>query len=277
LRATIFIIAIALALSASMAVAWAIALRTGKSGWIDAVWSFAVGVFGVVASLFPLDDGPFGTRQMIVATLAAFWSGRLGLHIAGRTLGVGDDPRYAELKRQWGHDDYPRRLFGFLQIQAAAGFILVISIMSAARNPADELTTGDWIGIVIFFVALCGEALADLQLSRFRADPANKGKVCDSGVWRYSRHPNYFFEWLAWVAYVPIAINWPDFYYWGWVAISGPVLMYWLLVHASGIPPLETHMLRSRGERFRAYQATVNAFWPGPRRTGTAALGRGAP
>ena len=276
MSAIVLIIAIVLALSASMAAAWAIALRSGKSGWIDAIWTFAVGVLGVVASLFPLDEIAFGTRQMIVAALAAFWSGRLGLHIAKRTLGGGDDPRYAELRGQWGEDAYRQRLFGFLQIQAAAAFVLVISIMSAARNPADGLRAGDWLGISIFAVALCGEALADRQLSRFRADPANKGKVCDSGLWRYSRHPNYFFEWLAWVAFVPIAVNWAEGYPWGWLALAGPVLMYWLLVHVSGIPPLEAHLLRSRGERFRAHQATVNAFWPGPRRTGAAALGRGA-
>ena len=113
-------------------------------------------------------------------------------------------------------------------------------------------------------VAVVGETIADRQLSGFRADPANKGKVCDVGLWGMSRHPNYFFEWLGWLAYAVIAVDPTSAYPWGWLALAGPVLMYWLLVHASGIPPLEAHMLRSRGDAFRAYQARVNAFWPGP-------------
>jgi len=270
------ILSTAIGLSAAMAMAWAIALKTGQSGWIDATWSFAVGVFGVAAALQPIGDGPAEARQFIVAAMVAVWSLRLGLHIAARTRRGGDDPRYAELRRQWGKDAFPRKLFAFLQVQAAVAFVLVIAVMSAARHAAEGLAAGDWLGIAIFVVALGGEALADRQLSRFAADPANKGKVCDAGVWRYSRHPNYFFEWLAWVAYAPIAIDWSGAYPYGWLVLAGPTLMYWLLVHISGIPPLEAHMLRSRGDRFRAYQATVNAFWPGPRRTGPAAIGRGA-
>ena len=136
--------------------------------------------------------------------------------------------------------------------------------MAAAHNPAPSLGLSDWIGVALVAAAVAGEGLADRQLSAFRADPANKGKVCDVGLWGLSRHPNYFFEWLGWLAYVPIAIGLSGHYPWGWAALGGPVLMYWLLVHASGIPPLEAHMLRSRGDRFRRYQARVNAFWPGP-------------
>jgi steroid 5-alpha reductase family enzyme len=106
--------------------------------------------------------------------------------------------------------------------------------------------------------------IADRQLAAFRDDPANKGRVCDVGLWGMSRHPNYFFEWMGWFAYTIIAIDFSGGYPWGWLALAGPALMYWLLVHASGIPPLEAHMLRSRGQAFRDYQHRVNAFWPGP-------------
>jgi steroid 5-alpha reductase family enzyme len=109
--------------------------------------------------------------------------------------------------------------------------------------------------------------VADRQLKAFVADPKNKGKVADTGLWSYSRHPNYFFEWLGWFAYVLIALDVFGAYGWWPLALLAPAMMYWLLVHASGIPPLEEHMLRSRGEAFRAYQARVNAFFPGPRKT----------
>ena len=112
-------------------------------------------------------------------------------------------------------------------------------------------------------IAALGERAADRQLARFGGDPRNKSKICDAGLWVYSRHPNYFFEWLVWVSFAMIAIAPAGHYPWGWFGLAGPVLMYALLVHVSGIPPLEAHMLRSRGDAFRLYQARVNAFWPG--------------
>lgn len=262
--ALIFIIAIALC--AAMALAWLVALRTGQSGWIDAIWSFAVGGAGIAAALMPIDGRePVPERQYLVATLAAVWSLRLGFHIVARTAAGGDDPRYAQLRREWG-EDFPRRLFSFLQIQAAAALLLASAIFVAARNPSPALGIGDWLGLAIMMAAVIGEGVADRQLSRFRGDPANRGKVCEAGLWAYSRHPNYFFEWLAWLAYVAIAVDLGGDYPWGYAAIAAPLFMYWLLVHVSGIPPLEAHMLRSRPQAFRDYQARVNAFWPGPQR-----------
>ncbi|TSE03097.1 DUF1295 domain-containing protein [Mesorhizobium intechi] len=257
------IVVAAVGLAVTMALAWLVAVRSGRSGWVDAIWSFAVGVFGAFAALIPAVDGDNHQRQWLVAVLALAWSLRLGLHIVVRTVRDGrDDPRYSQLKQEWG-SNFPSRLFWFLQIQAAAAFLLVLSIMAAAHNPAPAFGLGDWVGIALMLAAVGGEALADGQLKAFRADPGNERKVCDAGLWGLSRHPNYFFEWLGWVAYVAIAIGSPVVYPWGFAALAGPVLMYWLLVHVSGIPPLEAHMLRSRGDRFRRYQARVNAFWPG--------------
>lgn len=260
-------VSVGICLSLVMSAAWAIAIRSGKSGWVDAIWSFATGAAGVAVTLVPLPGWPQSTtRPAIVALLAAIWSIRLGWHIVARTLQGGDDPRYAQLRSEWGKD-FPRRLFLFLQVQAGAALLLALSIFAAARNPAPQLQIGDWLGIAILVIAILGEGLADRQLARFRENPANRGKVCDVGLWGFSRHPNYFFEWLGWLAYVAIALDFTGAHAWGWVAVSGPLFMYWLLVHVSGIPPLEAHMLKSRGEQFRAYQARVNAFWPGPPRS----------
>ena len=266
---SILIAFLALALSAIMAFAWVVAGRTGQSGWVDAIWSFAVGGAGVAAALTPVGDGGAPTvRQGIVASLAAIWALRLGLHIARRTIGGADDPRYAQLRREWGAA-FRRKLFWFLQVQAVAAFLLVLSILVAARNPASGLRLGDWLGILVLITSVAGEAAADRQLTRFRANPANKGRVCDVGLWALSRHPNYFFEWLGWLAYPAIAIDPTGTYGFGWIALIGPAFMYWLLVHVSGLPPLEAHMLRSRGDAFRAYQARVNGFWPGLPRPAT--------
>lgn len=264
-------IGLAICLSATMMGAWFVALRTGRSGWIDAIWSFATGVSGATAALLPLAGTAVFVRQVLVAALALVWSLRLGIHIAVRTAQGGDDPRYAQLREEWG-DAFKGRLFWFLQIQALAALALVLSIAAAAHNPGPGLRLSDWLGVGCLVVAVLGEAVADRQLSTFRANPANKGKVCDVGLWGLSRHPNYFFEWLGWLAYAIVAIDLTGAYPWGWLALGGPLLMYWLLVHASGIPPLEAHMVRSRGKAFRDYRHRVNAFWPGPQHVAKASI-----
>jgi steroid 5-alpha reductase family enzyme len=251
-----------------MAVAWAIAERTGRSGWGDAIWSLGVGILGVAAALAPLDVAPpdvapeASSRRCLVALVAAVWSLRLAVHIARRTLAGGEDPRYAELRRQWGEDSR-RRLFWFFQIQALVAAVLASCVGLAARNPAPGLRLQDWLGLAVVVLAIAGESLADRQLRQFHTQSCDRRAVCDVGLWSLSRHPNYFFEWLAWCAYPLVAIDLQGHYAWGWLALLAPALMYGLLVHVSGIPPLEAHMLRSRGAAYRAYQARVNAFWPG--------------
>lgn len=254
-------------LSAWMALAWWLQKRTGKSGWVDTLWSYGVGIAGVgLALLVPLAaSGAITERQALAAVLVALWSVRLGTHILFRTLSGGDDPRYAQLKREW-RKDAQWRLFWFLQVQAVCAFVLALAVFVAAQNPTPGLRITDWIGAALLLASIAGEGIADRQLKAFVADPKNKGKVAETGLWAYSRHPNYFFEWLGWFAYLLIAFDAGWNYLWWPLALLAPAMMYWLLVHASGIPPLEEHMLRSRGEKFRAYQERVNAFFPGPRR-----------
>ncbi len=255
---------IALGLAAVMALAWLAVLRTGKSGFADAVWSIGTGAACAIAAIVPSAGAAPSLRQAVMAALLLLWGLRLGLHIAGRAS-HGDDPRYAELKKQWGAR-YRSRLFLFLQIQAGASLVLAVSVLAAARNPAPHFGFADWIAVAIVVVAVAGEAVADRQLTAFRADPRNKGGVCDVGLWGLSRHPNYFFEWLFWLALPFFAFDASGGHPFGLAALAAPALMYWLLVRVSGIPPLEEHMLRSRGAAFRAYQRRVNAFWPGPAR-----------
>ena len=257
--------AIALSLSVLMAGAWLVQQRTGNSGWVDTIWTFAIGLVGAGAALWPVAGSPPNARQWLVAGLVALWSVRLGTHIAVRTAGITDDPRYAAFAREWGVDS-PRRMFVFLQNQALGSIPLVFAIFVAARFPVEALRPQDYLGVLILLVGIAGEALADAQLKKFRGDPASKGRVCDVGLWRWSRHPNYFFQWFGWLAYPVIAIPVADplFYPWGWASLLAPVFMYWILVHVTGIPPLEQQMLRSRGERYREYQSRTSMFFPLP-------------
>jgi len=263
IQLAIVVIIVVVAISSIMASAWYVQQRTGNSGWVDVTWSLGVGGVGSIAAVWPLEyDWPHW-RQLIVAALAASWSSRLGVHIASRTRVAIDDPRYRNLISQWG-SDAPRRMFWFLQSQAAVGIILALSIVVAAHNPNPNLRIQDLIGLAILVAAIAGEAIADHQLRAFKADPANRKAVCDVGLWRWSRHPNYFFEWSSWLAYPIIAIDFAGQNPFGWLAVAAPFCMYWVLVHISGIPPLEDHMLRSRGDAFRAYQKRTRAFFPLP-------------
>lgn len=263
-----FFIFAAIGLSLAMAGAWAVQRKTGNSGWIDTIWSFAVGIGGGAAALFA--NGAF-ERQIIVFAIIALWALRLGSHIGSRSAGAKEDPRYAKFIEQWGKSA-SLRLFWFLQIQAVAAYILVLAVYLAASSPIVFPRIMDFIALAIAIIALAGEGIADAQLARFRKTPEAKSGVCETGLWRYSRHPNYFFEWLFWCIWPLLAVS--DFGL-SWFSLLAPVMMYWLLVHVSGIPPLEEHMLRSRGEKFRTLQNRVNAFFPGPRKT-TAAWKQGA-
>jgi steroid 5-alpha reductase family enzyme len=263
------LVLIALALSALMALAWLVQQRTGNSGWVDTIWTFSLGLVGAGSALWPVADTAPNARQWLVSVLVVAWSLRLGLHIAARTATITDDPRYAAFASEWGVDS-PRKMFIFLQNQAFGSIPLVFAIFIAARFPSDLLRPQDILGVLILLIGIAGETLADAQLKRFRVSPANRGRVCDIGLWRWSRHPNYFFEWFGWLAYPVIAISPVDpfDYPWGFATLLAPIFMYWILVHVTGIPPLEEQMLRSRGDRFRDYQMRTSMFFPLPPRNG---------
>ena len=260
---TIAIVLQTAAMAVCMSIAWMAWRRTGNAGWIDTSWTFAVGLVAAVAALWPLGANEWPQRQWLVAALVAGWALRLGTHIARRTFLAADDPRYAALVREWGVNA-PRRMFAFVQIQAIAAIPLLATIFVAAHTPGGALGVSDWLGAALLVIAIVGEAVADAQLRKFTTDPRNKNLVCDRGLWSWSRHPNYFFQWLGWLAYPIISLVSIAIYPWALITLSGAACMYWLLVRVSGIPPLESHMARSRGAAFRDYQSRTNAFFPWP-------------
>ena len=263
----LLIVCAAAAMSAVMAAAWEIQRLTGKSGWADAFWTFGAGLCGVWFALAPfwLRGDPPSPRAFLVAALVALWAARLCAHIARRTLAGPDDPRYAKLKQDWGAAE-PVQMFWFLQTQAFFGVVLALTVFAAAANPRPGLDLRDAIGAAVLIAAVIGEAVSDETLHAFARNPGNRGRVCDIGLWRWSRHPNYFFEWLGWLAYPIIAIDLSGAYPFSFAALIGPAVIYWLLVHVSGIPPLESHMIETRGAAFLDYRRRTSAFFPWPRK-----------
>jgi steroid 5-alpha reductase family enzyme len=255
---------VATAMAVAMTLAFAVERRTGNSGWIDVVWTFGLGATGVAAALLPFGAGPVERRVMVAAMVFA-WAMRLGLHIARRTTRIKDDPRYAELRAAWGADA-SRQMFSLLQMQALASIPLALGIGLAAHRPDAGLGWQDAAGLTIFAAGFVGGATADRQLRVFVRDPANRGRICDAGLWGYSRHPNYFFECVLWASYAVIAFSLAG-YPVGFAALLAPVAMTVLLTRISGIPPLEEHMLRKHGSAYADYQARTSPFIPSPPRT----------
>jgi steroid 5-alpha reductase family enzyme len=246
-------------MAVTMACAWAVQRVVGNGGWGDVVWTFGTGAACVGSALAA--PWPPTPRQEIVAGLAGVWSLRLGLHILRRVARSPEDARYAEFREASG-PRFQWRMFWLFQVQAPAAAVLAGSVFVAAHNPRPFGGILDLGGLALALVALVGEGVADAQLSRFKA--TRRGGIAETGLWRWSRHPNYFFEWLSWVAYAPLAIG--GGYPQGWLALAAPALMFVLLNYVSGAPPLERSMLQSRGDAFRAYQARTSRFFPLPPR-----------
>jgi steroid 5-alpha reductase family enzyme len=247
--------AYAFALAATiMAALWWRQQHTRDAGIVDIGWA---GCLALVAPLFALVlEGPW-ERRVMVALLGAVWGARLSGYLAWRNRGRAEDGRYAKLRERWG-TRAPLYFFVFFQVQASWVLLFSLPFSAAMNAPRGGLDAYDFAGVALWLVAIAGEAVADAQLARFRADPANRGRTCRAGLWRYSRHPNYFFEWVHWFAYVAIAGPTTD----AWGAWMGPVVMLAFLYKVTGIPYTEAQSLRSRGDDYRRYQAETSAFIP---------------
>ena len=237
-----------------MVLVWLVQRVRGDAGIVDLAWAGGIAASAIVAAL--LGEGEAG-RRALVGAMGGAWGFRLALHLWRRSRGRSEDGRYQDLRRRFGAR-VQAFFFWFFQFQAVAIAIFAAPMVLAMRRPGGALTVWDALGAVIWLVAVGGEALADAQLDRFRRDPANHGRTCRAGLWRYSRHPNYFFEWLHWFAYVPIGIAAP----WGAMTLMGPALMLFFLYRVTGIPLTEQRAIASRGEDYRRYQRETSAFIP---------------
>ena len=234
-------------------IAWARQQRTRNAGIVDVVWSF--GLAGAAILVAATGTGA-ALPRLLLAVLGGAWGLRLGLHLWQRVRGEAEDGRYAQLRQRWGNA--PLKWLAMFQLQALLVALFALPFVAVAANPLAGWNAWFVAGLSAWLGSVAGEAIADRQLARFRADPGNRGKTCRSGLWRYSRHPNYFFEWLHWFAYVLLAVGSPL----AALAWSGPVVMYAFLRWISGIPWTEQQALRSRGDDYARYQRTTPMLIP---------------
>lgn len=241
-----------LASSALMTAGWLWQRARANAGIVDVLWAAGL---ALAALLFAaLGDGAAGNR-ILLAVLGGIWALRLASHLWLRVRGEPEDGRYQNLRAHWKGSQ--GKFFLFFQFQALMVPLFSVPFLAVSMNPRFDWT---WAGAaaLVWVVSLLGESVADLQLAKFRADRRNRGRTCRDGLWRYSRHPNYFFEWLHWFTYVFLAIG----SHLAWLACSGPVVMYVFLRWISGIPYTEAQALRSRGEDYRRYQQSTSMLFP---------------
>jgi len=238
-----------------MGMLWVVQKKIRNAAIGDVGWCF--GLILTVLWYATQASGSF-ERILLPVMLVTLYAGRLGLYILfNRVIGKEEDARYQRLRQEWGESESGKMLAYFLlQALAVAAFSLPFLVLMWNPRPPSALV--ELIGLLIWGVAMAGEARADRQLAYFRADPRNQGRVCREGLWKYSRHPNYFFEWLHWWSYVVMTLGRP-----GWVFTwIGPIGMGLALFKISGIPRAEAQALSSRGPEYEAYQATTNLFFP---------------
>jgi steroid 5-alpha reductase family enzyme len=239
---------------------WRVSLTTRNAGIVDVGWACA---FTVVIGIFIIaGPAPAGSWAPI-AGVVVVWSLRLGAHLVDRGAATGpEEGRYLDLRRRWGLRA-DRRFLMFFQAQALLVAVLAIAFVL----PFAALPVRNWlrvIGLIVAVTGVIGETIADHQLTRFKADPRNRGRVCDVGLWAYSRHPNYFFEVLVWFGYALYSLAYP----YGALALIAPAVVLVSILRITGIPATEAQALRSRGDQYRAYQARVSAFVPWPPKKG---------
>ncbi|MFN2628526.1 MAG: DUF1295 domain-containing protein [Gaiellaceae bacterium] len=227
--------------------------RTRDATAVDAGWAGAIALCAVLFAV--LGPGDLSHR-VLIAVVAGLENLRIASLVRGR-LGKGEDSRYRELRSRWR--DREQATFAiFYQAQALLAALLSIPFLLAGFNRRDGLAAVEWAGAGLWLGAALLEAIADRQLAAFRADRANEGKTMREGLWRYSRHPNYFFQTLTWVAYALIALATP----WGWIGFLAPALILFLVLFVTGVPPAEEASLRSRGDDYRRYQRETSVFVP---------------
>jgi steroid 5-alpha reductase family enzyme len=243
----------------AMVIVWLLSLKTRNTGIVDVFWGPGFALVALAA--FPLGDG-YTPRRVLVLALAAVWGLRLGAHLGIRNVGKPEDFRYARMRERSGGRWGIESLFKVFAVQAVAMWTVSLPLQFAqSAGPPERLTWRDALGVGLWALGFAFESIGDAQLRRFKADPSSAGAVMDRGLWRYTRHPNYFGDATLWWGFFVIALNSPD----GWWTIVGPIMMTFVLARITGVPILERHLMRTR-PGYEDYARRTSALFPLPPR-----------
>ncbi|MGI9429692.1 MAG: DUF1295 domain-containing protein [Bythopirellula sp.] len=240
--------------SALMTGLWQLQRKTGNAGIVDVAWAATVGLLAVFYALWPTG---IAWLKGLAAGMIAVWSVRLTWYLFRRVVGHPEEGRYQQLRESYGAA-VDLRFFRFYQAQALAAWAFALPVMVVCRSASPPAAWLVGLAILLWAAGVVGVYFADRQLEHFKASSDNRGKTCRVGLWRYSRHPNYFFEWLHWCGYVPLSLG---SNYW-WVSALVAAVLLGSVLFVTGIPPTEAQAVASRGDDYRRYQQTTSAFVP---------------
>jgi steroid 5-alpha reductase family enzyme len=240
-----------------MVATWIGSLVRRDASLVDRVWGLSFVVLALTYAVLGDGDGP---RTWAMVALVSVWGLRLSVYLTWRNWGEGEDKRYQAMRRRASGSFALKSLVTVFGLQALLAWLISLPLLAAATatEPAG-LTWLDGLGVVLWLTGFVFEAGGDWQLSRFLADPANRGKVMDRGLWRYTRHPNYFGDTVLWWGYFLLALSTG-----AWWSALGPALMTLFIVKVSGVALTERQMSRSSREGREEYVRRTNAFFPGP-------------
>ncbi|MES2923251.1 MAG: DUF1295 domain-containing protein [Verrucomicrobiota bacterium] len=240
--------------------AWIAAEKLSNYSLVDAVWALGI---GLSASLWLAVVGDFSDKETVAAALIATWSARLGGHLLRRISKAHpeEDARYVKLREVW-NGRVSSAFFWFFQAQGISVVLLALPFLLIAADPDSSWSAWESAGLVVAAAGILGESVADAQMSRFKARNTDSKAVCQDGLWRYSRHPNYFFETVIWTGFYVYACGSE----WGWTMIYAPATITFLLLKVTGIPPTEAAAVARKGDAYRRYQKSTSSFIPWPPR-----------
>lgn len=234
---------------------WLVSLKIKNAAIVDVGWGISILFYCLV---YFFEDGQLTSKESLALFIVSIWTVRLSSHLFfERIWGHEEEGRYKKL-REYFKTHIAFKFFLFFQSQALFNGLLSIPFLILAKNGDGHIMLSDLFAFMVSLVGIVGESLSDHQLKKFKANPQNKGKVCEVGLWGLSRHPNYFFEFLIWVGYFLLGLREP----YGSIGIIAPALILFTLLRVTGIPATEEQALRSRGELYRDYQRRVRPFIP---------------
>jgi len=237
-------------------VSWLVSIAKNDVSFVDSLWSL---FFLIAAVVFALDAQPLTVRGTLVLVLVAVWSLRLSIHITARNWGEPEDYRYQSIRENCEPGFKFKSLYIVFGLQGVLAWLVALPLLPAIAS-SSALTAVDVIAASLWIVGFVFESAGDYQLARFKAREDSSGRVLDTGLWRYTRHPNYFGEFCMWWAFYLFAVAAG-----GWWSIVSPLLMTFLLLKVSGVAMLE-NTISDRRPKYAEYIHRTNAFFPGPRR-----------